>query len=256
MPRKRKTKRRKSAKRVKRGKQLAKTLPRDASGKFLPRGSKNLFRKGKKAKRRSTSSRVTKRKRAAPRSTPMKRRRSTAATKDNFPNFQSGQILLTGANPDFVTTRVNTPIPRLKVQGNRATVMELLWLDVMFRGDPTNGVNNEKIFTMTIGTIPTLATQTTWDKPTTVAALKVFTIGLSSTAAEGSSTNALFPEPHRYDFQSKNGFGYLLASDAFNMNMFTVGITGASSANWKLFYRFVDIPLQEFIGIVQSTQQI
>jgi len=169
----------------------------------------------------------------------------------------SGRISMTGTNPEFVTIRIATPIPRLKVSANnRATVMELLWLDVMYRGSPTNGVDNEKVFSISIGSPPSSGVDTTWDKPTTVAALRAFTIGNSSTSAEGSSTNALPTGPLRYNFQAKNGFGYLLASDAFNVNMFTIGINAANDANWKLFYRFVDIPLQEFIGIVQSTQQI
>lgn len=41
----------KSSKRVARGKRLARELPRDEKGRFLPRGSENLFR-GKTAKRK------------------------------------------------------------------------------------------------------------------------------------------------------------------------------------------------------------
>ncbi len=48
----RKVKRPKSAARVARGKFLAANLPRDAKGKFLPRGSVNLFR-GRKGKERT-----------------------------------------------------------------------------------------------------------------------------------------------------------------------------------------------------------
>lgn len=40
-------KRKKSAKRVRRGKELAATLPRDERGRFLPRGSVNRFRKSR-----------------------------------------------------------------------------------------------------------------------------------------------------------------------------------------------------------------
>ena len=240
MPKKRK--RKKSAKRVARGKKLARALPRDASGKFLPRGSKNLFRKRKRAaKRRTTKPKaMTKRRRTA--------RTAGALTKDLFPNFMSGRVPVPGAIiSNFVTTRVQTPIPRLKVTGNRATVMELLWVDVVFRGAFPDGSGNEIIFTMTIGTPPDGGVAANFDRPTTFAMVRWLAIGT------GSSTNT---QPFRYKFETQEGYGYLLASDAFNVNVQTGLIQGASDANWKLFYRFVDIPLNEFIGIVQSTQQV
>lgn len=45
----------KSAKRVARGKRLARELPRDEKGRFLPRGSKDVFKgKGKRREREQT----------------------------------------------------------------------------------------------------------------------------------------------------------------------------------------------------------
>ena len=152
MPRTRKKVKRKSAKRVARGRRLAKQLPRDAKGKFLPRGSKNLFRK--KAKQRKKG---TKRRRAAPKKTMARTRRRTgrSLTKDVFPNFMSGTIDVAGALvSNFNSVRVATPIPRLKVTGNRATVMELLWMDVTFRGGFIDGSGNERVFNMSIGATP------------------------------------------------------------------------------------------------------
>ena len=249
-----KRKRKKSSKRVARGKKLARTLPRDAKGKFLPRGSKNLFRKKRTTKRRSTP---TKRKRRAPTRTvamPKRRRAVTGSrTKDDFPNFMSGSIVVPGnAISNLVTVRIQTPIPRLKVQGNRATVMELLWMDWTTEGGFPDGINNEIQISFTIGSPPDNEGQVTWSNPLTFAFGKYF-----SNAAAASSANGYPPiQPFRYTLESNDGYGYLLASDAFNATGSTVFIQTATQIRWKLFYRFVDIPLNEFIGIVQSTQQI
>jgi len=250
-----KRKRKKSSKRVARGKKLARTLPRDAKGKFLPRGSKNLFRKKKRTKRARRASRTSSSvsKRTPIRKTMPKRRRTVGSTKDDYPNFMSGIVTVPGnALSNFVTTRVQTPIPRLKVQGNRATVMELLWVDVDFTGGFPDGINNQLDFTMSIGAPPDSFGSGAWSNPLVFAQVKYF-----SNAAAASSANGYPPiSPFRYRMQSKDGYGYLLASDAFNVNTAAVFIQTQAQAHWKLFYRFVDIPLNEFIGIVQSTQQI
>ena len=249
-----KRKRKKSKKRVARGKALARALPRDAKGKFLPRGSKNLFRKKRTTKRRGKASSAPRKRRAPVRKTMTKRRRFTGArTKDDFPNFMSGLISIPGAAlENFVTTRVQTPIPRLKVQGNRATVMELLWWDVTMEGGFPDGVNNEILSVVSIGAPPDSIAGIRWSNPLVVASVKYFSNSAALSAANG------YPpiQPFRYDMQSKGGFGYLMASDAFNVSVQTVFIQQLAVVHWKLFYRFVDIPLNEFIGIVQSTQQI
>lgn len=61
---------------------------------------------------------------------------------------------------------------------------------------------------------------------------------------------------HRWEFQTTDGFGYLLASDSFRIALDTGLLAGAERmvVDIKLYYRFVDIPLSEFIGIVQSVQ--
>ena len=71
----------------------------------------------------------------------------------------------------------------------------------------------------------------------------------------GTTTGfSTFVWPYRHQFQTLDGYGYLLASDSFRVSGRSVGQAAAVSFSWKLYYRFVDIPLSEFIGIVQSTQ--
>lgn len=69
-----------------------------------------------------------------------RKRVSGTRTKDEFPNFLTGfQSIGVGIIPTlFETVRISTPLPRLKTTGQRATVMELLWLEVFI----PNLVNN------------------------------------------------------------------------------------------------------------------
>jgi len=257
MPRnKRKRRRRKSAKRVARGKKLARTLPRDAKGKFLPAGSKNLFRKKKKrrrrrsvpAKKRSQTKQIKKRKLTRTRSLPnMSRRRKT---RDDFPNFLSGFIAMNTATV-FVQKTINTPIPRLKSIGNRATVMELLFCDMVQGGVSFEDTSTTIQFQMALGTpqtsvLPFSDTRVFLD----------YRLIASARPTPGTDVSFLtaFGAPTRYQFQTMDGFGYLLTADSFRLGLIATNTIDLARIDFKLYYRFVDIPLSEFIGIVQSNQ--
>ena len=252
MPRRKKrTKksRRKSAKRVKRGKALAKKLPRDAKGKFLPLGSKNLFRKRK----RRRSAPATKRRKQPIKRAKLTRRKSVpnmsrrGRTKDDFPNFLSGIVTLSAANI-FTTQQIFTPIPRLKTIGNKATVMELLYMDLVVDNIDLIAVDDRLRFQMHLGTAQ--GSFLTWSDTRVFVNYDLLVGGANGTPGALVMTTY----PWRYQFQTQDGFGYLLASDSFRISGETAGMANAVNFHFKLYYRFVDIPLSEFIGIVQSTQ--
>ncbi len=256
MPRKRRPKRRtKSRKRQAIGRKLAKQLPRDKKGKFLPKGSKNLFRKttrtAKKRRRKSVPSKKRKKTRKRSNSAPMGSRGRGIKSRDFFPNFLSGTVVQTSEDVQ-TTQQIFTPIPRLKTIGNRATVMELLWID-MEEDMIYSLINSELNVTFSIGSAPAPATILRWSDPRVFAIFKQSTEILQvGTAGVGMTVQN---DILRYDFQSQDGFGYLLASDSFNVNFRTENTNRVNRIFWKIFYRFVDIPLAEFVGIVQSTQQ-
>lgn len=183
----------------------------------------------------------------------MARRTRGLKSADLYPNFLSGAVRTAdSATPNVLTTvQVFTPIPRLKTIGNRATVMELLWIDMRTNADFALA-DADLTFQMSIGQAP--STILAWNDARVFAE---FTQNTEGVIAAGAKT--FIPlQPWRYNFQSKDGYGYLLASDSFNATMLMTNGPGAPRVNivtWKMFYRFVDIPLSEFIGIVQSTQQ-
>lgn len=168
------------------------------------------------------------------------------STVDRFPNFLSG-TLVESAAATFTTERVATPIPRLPAigRGRRATIMELLWVDVTLTGGTLNADNESVIFEMTIGSAPTALLGL--GDPRTIQSIRRQMYMLTTGAS-------VVLNPIRFSFQDANGFGYLLATDAFNVSIQGAATSAAFTANWRLYYRFVDVDVEEYVGIVQSTQ--
>ncbi len=173
-----------------------------------------------------------------------RKRNLTSKDVDRFPNFLSGRITESAA-ATFTTTQIFTPIPRLKTSGNKATVMELLWVD-MDMNTALNAAGEQAVIAFSIGSVPTVILP--WNDPRAFYFRREEMMLLTSGAVLGTGTV-------RYDFQSKDGYGYLLASDSFHVSVEGTGLSTSIIGNWKMFYRFVDIPLSEFVGLVQSTQQ-
>jgi len=164
---------------------------------------------------------------------------------DKFPNFMSGQITLSAANT-FTTQQVFTPIPRLKTSGNKATVMELLWIDLQWDGTDLIDVGDVVSGSMNTGVPPTATTDLS--DPRTLVVSR-WEMGLTTSGA------SLFKQPERHEMQSLDGYGTLLASDSFHVAATSVTQAAAVILNWRIYYRFVEITVAEFVGLVQSTQQ-
>jgi len=179
----------------------------------------------------------------------MRRGRTGVTSSDKFPNFLSGAIGQQAAD-DFIAITIFTPIPRLKSIGARATVMELLWVDVELDSQWSTG-DAETIFQMTLGASPPASLR--WSDPRVFVTMKI--LAQEITAGTSGRSLAVVDQIRRFDMQSQDGFGYLLASDTFNVLFRTENTGRVNQAFWKMYYRFVDIPLAEFVGIVQSTQQ-
>lgn len=131
-------------------------------------------------------------------------------------------------------------------------MLELLYLDLTFEGVTFRKEGQGIRFQMHLGTQQTVFLK--WNDTRVFLTFNRLTGGL---AAAAGSTLLIEHQgfPFRYQFQTVDGFGYLLASDSFRINMLTENLTPSLvEVDWKLYYRFVDIPLAEFIGIVQSTQ--
>lgn len=183
----------------------------------------------------------------------MKRARKEGPTSpiDVYPQTISWNIS-EGAADAFVTTQVVTPISRLPKRGNKITVMELLYLDVFLTtgGSATtplqyDATNDSVVWQMSTGVSP--------------SAFLFFGSGnvlaqYGATLIVTTSGMIKFEYPNRYNFCGPDGKGILLATDAFNFNLDSNGTGFTVRADCKLCYRFVDVSIEEYVGIVQSQQ--
>ncbi len=254
-----------SKKRQRLGRQLARTLPRDKKGKFLPAGSKNLFRRKPVAKRKRTSGRksakrVTKTLRRSSR-TMAKRRRIVGGARrvDEFANFLVFQGRLNAAIGGlFGTFRVATPLPRIKTSGKKATVLEILWGEFLIPSLAGNfdheSVSIALAVQCSIGSPPGAILK--FNDPRVFMHVQIESNFIKDV---NGSTRVVFPQqPFRYELQTRGtGAGYLLTAEAFNFTLAAVNQNQLTAmvVEAKVWYRFVEIPLDEFVGLVQSTQQ-
>ena len=125
--------------------------------------------------------------------------------------------------------------------------MELLSVDILFTSITALNNNNESIQFGMYGGAPVTGAQTYTN--TRLIAASGHEMGLLTSGA------VLVPYSYKFDLQSKDGYGYLFAGDILNFYILGNSTGVANSYSWKLYYRFVDVAITEFVGIVQSEQQ-
>jgi len=151
----------------------------------------------------------------------------------------------------FLNVQVFTPISRLTKKAGKITVMELLELEVVVTNNnattltflDASGDNMQ--FALMVGTVPT--------------AFPFFGQGnvlayFGLTGLLTTSGTFQFKYPFRYSFVKRDGKGILLAVDSFQFAFDSNGSGFTNRVDAKLQYRFVDVTLEEYVGIVQSQQ--
>lgn len=176
--------------------------------------------------------------------------------KDQFPNFLTGQVVQESANV-FASRLFNTPIPRVATGQKRATVMELLWIEAFIpyhEGVVSSDANDSYDAQFTTGTTPTTVLR--FDDTRVFAQFSLSTKPVSNISVPLSGVGGMILEDvKRWNFQSQDGFGYLLAADQFHVSVNSFNAAIVQRIQWKLYYRFVDVDILEYVGLVQSLQQ-
>jgi len=253
MPKKsRKRKRKPTAKQLRalargraiRARKLRRKLPRKVPKKFI----------GKTLRDPTTGERyeiVPKKRRVMAKRRRVSGDRLTGGTQDVNPQLFSGmtkQIVINQAiTPAFIT-----PISRLPKSGGRTTVMELLkvWAylpeEIIGNVDETIKTSIFNVCTKDYGTVCAGA-----EEPTVLLGVAKNSQG-SFTATQTYGFH--FKEPYEIDLTDGVGHGILVATDYLYMNCCTVGFTALGTFRFKILYRFKNVALTEYIGIVQSQQ--
>ena len=225
--------------------------------KCTPQQLKNLAKgrriraRNLKRKRKTTKKRTPPKKRRT-----MKRRRVsndlTGGTGDVNPQLFSGKIATAVADTP-ITSAYITPISRLPKTGARATVMEILKVFVWFRYTPAIANVAETYVTelLNFGTKDHGVTWAETSEPSTFAAAQLV---LSGAFTAGGTYRVNYQQPIVLDLTDNVGHGVLVATDYIYVQFDTDGALAVQTAYFKILYRFKNVPLTEYIGIVQSQQ--
>lgn len=153
-----------------------------------------------------------------------------------------------------VQTVVNLPIPRIP-QANKATIIELLWVDIWTYEPPDTSGNMVK----SVGLLATTSDRTiSGDFGTDAVRGNTIFMFYSRMLPQGTFAQGYSVvhdlAPHRVDLQDRNGRGFLIAADNIYVSTttgnFSAGELGHTTA--RFFYRFVEVSTQEYVGIIQA----
>jgi len=163
---------------------------------------------------------------------------------DAFPNYFSGRLTLSAANT-FTTAATTLPINRIgRVSGTNAVVLEFLWMDIQYEAVDFLANADTLDFAVSMGSTPT-AVRSLNDSDVLGSFVKVLHVG----ATPGT---AFVPGIHRIRWETQDGHGLLVAAEEIDISGDSAGMAAASRFDWRIYYRFVNIPAMEMMGILQS----
>lgn len=159
---------------------------------------------------------------------------------------------------EYVVTTINLPVPRIGSIKGKATITEIL--KVWFYNSPNNTPDttfamwctlattdlNHKTGDSTSGGFPGLQFKNDISFPSALVG------DFTSRSASLTETDNHDKMPTEYDLTDSNGNGVLVATDT--MYFVCASLQANIGQTWvaKILYRMVDVPIQEYVGIVQS----
>lgn len=210
--------------------------------------AKKSYRAKKGTKRKTT---VTKKKR-----TMAKRRRVgdrlTGGTRDVNPQLFSATVTQ-GATNATTTLAFASPVPKaIFGRANTATVMEVLKVYYCSAPlDPFGAAEEYQFICCVIGTKDYAASATYFSEPTVFSGARWDSQGaFTATGTYGFG----YVQPITHDLSDGDGHGVLVASDYIYIQVNSQSQGAAKTVNLKILYRFKNIPIAEYVGIVQSQQ--
>ena len=166
----------------------------------------------------------------------------TGGTGDVNPQYMHLTATQSAADTS-TTTAFPIPIQRMP-DGRTAQVMEILKIFYTVASPPVETDNNLSIF---ISTSSYGTTATNYAEPRVFGAYLRFIYITTS----GMILNE---QPYSQDLMDGAGHGYLVATDNLYVQINSAGTSLANVARIKILYRWKNVHLAEYIGIVQSQQ--
>lgn len=172
----------------------------------------------------------------------------TGGTGDVNPQFMNISGSQSGAD---TTTQIQQAIPVQRLQtAGRAQVMEIL--KVLFNAtyiqtSATGAVSHS--IRVTLGTKSGVSSIS---DPTIFAYHEKYNLNAFTAAGTGLLNRE--DTPYVLDLTDGQGHGFLVGADSLYMNIQSTATGQTNSANVKILYRWKDVSIQEYVGIVQSQQ--
>lgn len=187
-----------------------------------------------------------------------KRRRTnpgtlTGGTGDVNPQLYSGRIDQTVIN-NYNTSGFISPVAKgIFAQKGRATVIEILkiWVDFTPMELQVAALEKNMAQILFISTSDHGTTGTSLGDADTLCMFEREVTGAFTAAG---TYRIDLPAIMCQDLTDGAGHGILVASDYFYVQIGTRGFVATTTAFFKILYRFKNVPLVEYIGIVQSQQ--
>lgn len=171
----------------------------------------------------------------------------TGGSADVNPQVLTVTVTMSAANTPTVVAR-NLPIPRLPTREGRNLVIELLSVEYFrVQEQVTNGADNISLCVLTTNASAFSSFALALQDPRVLSC--AFT-GIYAAAATTIDYKKYFYD----DLTDQAGHGILLASDTLYIAAYSSGKAIADAYAVKVNYRWKDVSLVEYIGIVQSEQ--
>jgi hypothetical protein len=179
---------------------------------------------------------------------------------DRYPDWFEITVNQTAINTDVITS-APLPILRTRIEQNKAWVVELLWTVMYSTFHHQPEVTNDSLWYVAFDTkvplnppLPTLASM--------IGNPNIFTdiwfSGQEGAASPTPSSVGGWPyiaASGKHNYQSEDGYGMIIASDQLWVFCHSAGLTDVGQSKIRFYYRLQQVPVTEFIGIVQSQVQ-
>lgn len=173
----------------------------------------------------------------------------TGGSGDVNPQILTIQSVQPGADISVVK-QTPLPIPRFPTRVGYNLVIELLWIDYYhYQANVNAGASNQNLITLT--TSPTVFPSI----PAAILDPRNIDAWFRILVAPAVIADTYNVETENYqDLTDQAGHGILVASDNIYLGIYSNGTLGANGYIAKIGYRWKEVTLTEYIGIVQSQQ--
>lgn len=178
----------------------------------------------------------------------------TGGTKDVNPQWFKLRAVESAVNTG-TTVQVALPVTRFSSRSGKSIIIEVLSIKWII--DPTQflGGVGAGIATLTIGgTLTTKSFGTNAIPLTDGTIIDYFETAVITAFSGGGSVATIVPSETIHDTSDGAGHGLLIATDNVYLQVSSANTGAAAAVNCWLLYRFKEVDLEEYVGIVQSQQ--